>query len=490
MDALLSTGAIPAAATSYDIDNSLKFESDNGERFQSTNLGTHSSGGNQKWTLSCWVKRTEISTSSNHPGALNFQTNTGITVSWQFCADSSNEALFQTIHDSTMYTYSRTKAVFKDTAAWYHCMWVVDSTESAAADRSIVYVNGVRQELEAAHTSHPLNIATQNQTFPVQSTHYIGGYDGGNNGFRGYIADYYYLDGIAASPTDFGKYDTNGVWVAKAYGGSFGNCGYFLEFQDSSNLGKDTGPNTHGNFNHYGGSAQDQATDTPTNNFCTMNINARTNGNIRTQEGGTFVTTDGGSGWCSMLATMAVGSGKWYWEAKVWDNSDALTVYVGIAATNDPYVPHSQGGYYLGNVETTGSMGWYLSDGSNKNQAGSWGNPARGDKLMFAWDADNYKLYYGINGTWGNSSNPATGSNGIGSIDSYWMSAVKDALTFVAPAVTVYQGKGMKGFNFGGYCGWTIDSGNTDANGYGNFEYAPPSGFYALCSKNLAQYGG
>jgi len=109
---------------------------------------------------------------------------------------------------------------------------------------------------------------------------------------------------------------------------------------------------------------------------------------------------------------------------------------------------------------------------------------------MFAWDADNYKLYYGINGTWGNSSNPATGSNGIGSIDTYWMSAVKDALTFVTPAVTVYQGKGMKGFNFGGQCQWTIDSGNADANGYGNFEYAPPSGFYALCSKNLAQYGG
>ena len=37
--------------------------------------------------------------------------------------------------------------------------------------------------------------------------------------------------------------------------------------------------------------------------------------------------------------------------------------------------------------------------------------------------------------------------------------------------------------------GFTISSGNADANGYGNFEYAPPSGYYACCTKNLAEYG-
>ena len=33
------------------------------------------------------------------------------------------------------------------------------------------------------------------------------------------------------------------------------------------------------------------------------------------------------------------------------------------------------------------------------------------------------------------------------------------------------------------------DSGNADGNGYGDFEYAVPSGFYAMCTKNIAQYG-
>ena len=99
------------------------------------------------------------------------------------------------------------------------------------------------------------------------------------------------------------------------------------------------------------------------------------------------------------------------------------------------------------------------------------------------------EMYYGINGTWGNSANPANGTGSVTSIDSYWMSAVHNALDFVLPAVSVYQGKHMRGFNFGGYCAWTISSGNADANGHGNFEYAPPSGFFALCSKNLAEHG-
>ena len=36
---------------------------------------------------------------------------------------------------------------------------------------------------------------------------------------------------------------------------------------------------------------------------------------------------------------------------------------------------------------------------------------------------------------------------------------------------------------------FSISSGNSDANGYGNFEYAVPSGYYALNTKNLAEFG-
>ena len=92
-----------------------------------------------------------------------------------------------------------------------------------------------------------------------------------------------------------------------------------------------------------------------------------------------------------------------------------------------------------------------------------------------------------VNGTWENSSNPATNTNGqalsvmgqIGNLD------------YVLPTVSVYQGNRTR-MNFGGYfrLNQALASGHSDANGYGVFEYEPPSGFYALCTKNLAEYGG
>ena len=43
--------------------------------------------------------------------------------------------------------------------------------------------------------------------------------------------------------------------------------------------------------------------------------------------------------------------------------------------------------------------------------------------------------------------------------------------------------------NFGNPFLSALSGGNTDANGYGDFKYAPPSGYYALCTKNLAEFG-
>ena len=39
---------------------------------------------------------------------------------------------------------------------------------------------------------------------------------------------------------------------------------------------------------------------------------------------------------------------------------------------------------------------------------------------------------------------------------------------------------------------FSISSSNSDANGYGSFEYSPTlsgTNYYALCTKNLAEYG-
>ena len=481
MDALLSTGAIPSAVVSdYEVANSCKFEKDNSERLQraSNNIGTPTNA--DKFTFSIWLKRMDLQPSGED---IFFCGNAG-AVSTIF--GFQNDVLkFRTNSGDTEI---KTNRLFRDTAAWYHIVVAYDSTDSTEANRVKFYVNGV-QETSLGTANYPTQNA-DSEMYETNMSHFVGSPDGSQT-VRGYYTELYFLDGQVKQASDFGRFDSNGVWVPKAYSGSFGDEGYYLDFEDSSNLGLDVSGNSNSFGALYGISAIDQATDTPTNNFCTMNQNARTNGNIRTQEGGTYVTTDGGSGWCGMVATMFVGAGKWYWEALYYDNSDADDVHIGIAAANDPWFPARQvsGGYYLGNVETGGAMGWDLDGGTNYNQNGSWGNPSRGDKLMVALDMDNYKLYYGINGTWGNSANPANGTGSVTAIESYWMSGINGALDFVAPAVSIYQGNRVRAFNFGGVNTWTIASGNADANGYGNFEYAPPSGFYALCSKNLAQYG-
>ena len=78
--------------------------------------------------------------------------------------------------------------------------------------------------------------------------------------FKGYLADFYLVDGQALPPTDFGE-DSGGEWKAKAYEGSYGPNGFHLTFEDEGNLGKDySGKNN--NFTKVG--TISKSTDTPT----------------------------------------------------------------------------------------------------------------------------------------------------------------------------------------------------------------------------------
>jgi len=67
------------------------------------------------------------------------------------------------------------------------------------------------------------------------------------------------------------------------------------------------------------------------------------------------------------------------------------------------------------------------------------------------------------------------------------VSSVFTASDFIFPAFSGQTGD-VVSVNFGNPT-FTISSGNSDANGYGNFEYAVPSGYFALNTKNLAEYG-
>ena len=467
-----------SVSTGYDVDNSVKLEPDNSEYFQ--RAATGSDGSLTTWTFSLWLKRTELS----HACIFYSQGGNGRV---RFESDDTFSFRYKSGHEFT------TTRRFRDCASWYHIVIAVDTTQSTASNRIKIYINGVQETMSGTQPD-------QNETSDFGEfgsiTAQLGQFTEGSYYFSGYMTEFYWIDGIQQLPTKFGTFDSDSnIWKPIEYTGSFGNEGAYLDFEDASQLGKDVS----GNGNHYTEQAItsiDQATDTCTNNFCTMNHTHRTNGNIRCPEGGTKVETDGGSGYCSIVGTMGMSKGKWYWEVKFHNHSgNTNTVFLGLVAANDPWIPSRQGGYYLGNIATHGNTGWYFVNGAVYNGSGTWtddaGNgPGYGDILMVAYDADNTTLYFGKNGTWLNSSNPANNSNGI-ELSAYYWSADPTYVDYAFPAVTVYQGNYVRSFNFGSICTWDsqISSGNADADGYGNFEYAPPSGFYSLCSKNLAEHG-
>jgi len=115
--------------------------------------------------------------------------------------------------------------------------------------------------------------------------------------------------------------------------------------------------------------------------------------------------------------------------------------------------------------------------GSETSGYAAYGN---GDTVMVAMDIDNGKVYFGVNGTWGNSGDPTSGATGTGA-RSFTPSG--ETWTF---GVSVFNSHWEANFGSPMYA---ISSGNTDDNGYGNFEYAVPSSYYALNTKNLAEYG-
>ena len=91
-------------------------------------------------------------------------------------------------------------------------------------------------------------------------------------------------------------------------------------------------------------------------------------------------------------------------------------------------------------------------------------------------------------GTWGNSGDPTSGSTGTGAVSITAVGSTPNGA--YTPGISEWHNSASltAEMNFGSPS-FAISSGNADADGYGNFEYSVPSGFYALCTKNLAEYG-
>ena len=406
---------------------------------------TPASAGNRKtWTFSAWLKRSYLITSrifctiaSGIDDYIKFDTSDRIE--WAFDHE-----------DLTNRGKLITNRVFRDVSAWYHIICAVDTTNATAGNRMRIYINGVEETSFATDINPTLN---EDGQISNANPHFLSSTSSAQF-FDGYMSEVHFIDGSQLTPSSFGETNT-GIWVPKKYSGSYGTNGFKLEFKNSSALGTDTSGNSN-TFTVNNLTSIDQVTDTPENNFATLNPLIATGGTYA--EGNlqwTSATTNGY--WCWSSITPSSG-GKWYCETKMISKA---TTYYQIGITTDAINSSTNRILYR-------SDGAIFIDSSNTNTFASY---TTGDIIGLAYDASTLGLTIYKNGV-SQGTVTATQTN------NYYFGAVADSSgnSFVTQ------------WNFGNPS-FTIASGNSDANGYGNFEYAVPSGYYALNTKNLAEYG-
>ena len=368
--------------------------------------------------------------------------------------------------------YLITSQVFKDPSAFYHIVVAWDTTQGTAANRFKIYVNGsqITSFSTASYPSQDADVYWNKGTTSIVGARFVSSI---TNYFDGYMSHVAFVDGQQLAPTVFGETDsTSGIWKFKAPSGvTWGNNGFHLKFENSGNLGLDSSGNSN-TFTVNGNGRQ--SLDTPSNVYATMNAN-NTTSNVTLTNGNTSVSLNGSY---TTYGTIQITKGKFYWEQKI----NGSSLFASVADGNK------------GSMETVGLLNqnyaWaYRSDGNKQTggSATSWGNSfTTNDIISTALDMDNGKIWWGKNGVWQESGNPATGANaaftGLNT-----SSYAPDGLT---PCVGQYSGDQNTSFNFGnGYFGTTaITSAGSNGNG-SLFEYDVPSGYYALNTKNLNTYG-
>ena len=466
-------------STGYDIDNSLKFERANSEKLSRT---PSSAGNLRTWTYSFWLKRTQLGINSYHLEAKGSGDKFFI-----LGFNENDQILFYDIYsDDYGKVFTRR---FRDTSAWYHIVLRADTTNGTAGNRMRLYVNGVQETaVTSDYGDFPQNHDTQiNKTV----VHNIGYRTDINQYASGYMAETCLIDGTSLGPDSFGQLDSaTGIWKPIDVSGlTFGTNGFYQEYKSSSALGADTVPG--GNSIDYTTSniaAADQATDTPTNNFCTLNLQVPNYVNTGgATEGGTKIPYSGVNHYGAWYGTQGFTKGKWYWEAYIPSRSGSygLTNEMGVHTMENnilgsPYYANAfKTSYYL-NFHYGYTYAWDNGTKGSKNSEDgvpAFGTGQVGSWVGLAFNADDGEATWYLDGS----------QTGNANLDIYDLYDKMQEGIFAVPFFQVYHND--LNVNFGGYSSQAISSGNTDANGYGNFEYAPPSGYYAICSKNLAEYG-
>jgi len=431
-----------------------------------------SATGTTKGTFSCWVKR----------GNLGSAADCRMFSSWgssssQFWIIFQTDTISIADYDGSYNLQYVTNRVFRDTSAWYHIVVAIDTTQGTSGDRVKLYVNGVRETSFSTSTApsqdQVLNFSNNGEEFRIgkrDSEEYLDGS----------MTHIHFTDGYAYAASDFGETDsTSGIWIAKTSPSvTYGNNGFFLKFENSAAMGTDSS----GNSNTFAVSgSMTQNVDTPSNNFATINPLYYSTSQS-TLSNGNLTATSSGANWNNFHSTLAPSTGKWYWEVKVV-NVGSNTHPIGIVGTDDSELNKTS----LSDAFDNGTTGISYVQTGDKDVAGSrtsYGNSyTTGDIIGVAMDLDNLKLYFSKNGTYQNSGVPTSGSTGTGAI------SIVSGHSYLASFA--HYNTMVDSINFGqGFFGTTaVASANADANGHGAMEYAVPSGYYTLNTKNIKEFG-
>jgi len=454
MSVLNENAIIGASAQGgYDIPNSLRFNDDDSAYLSRT---PSSSGNRKTWTQSLWIKRANISFSN-----------------CRFLASSDNatgDYLLQFNSNDTLQLYTdgagfTTNAVYRDTSSWYHLLIAMDTTQSTSSNRMKVYING-GEVTSFSSTTYPTLNADLNYN-RASWWHAIGAYfnsfPNGGQFFDGYLSEVNFIDGQALTPDSFGETGDYGEWIPKKYIGTYGTNGFYLDFKDSGSLGNDAAGSN--NWTPTNLAATDQMLDSPTNNFAVMNP-LDSNG-VVFSEGNTKLSGDGVNGWNASRGTVGISSGKWYWEVNPTAIANSVLA-ISIATYKSSLAE------LAGQSSSYGVT--YYPDGrlyKDSSSDGSYGAAyAVGDIISIALDMGTGTVTF-----YKNNVSQGVASSILLTQGDTWF-----------PSFAAYYASTTSVTNFGqdsSFAGNKTAQGNSDANGIGDFYYAPPTGYLALCTNNL-----
>jgi hypothetical protein len=299
----------------YEIEQSCRFSKANSA---SLSRAPSSAGNKKTFTWSGWVKF------CNSASYRLFGSGTSATEITDFHMNGSDGTLRFRDRQSGDNLRKETTAALRDVGAWHHIVCAVDVTQGSNSNRVKIYINGTLQ------TAFDTDDTFVNRNTYINRTGGNGmvlgkrAYDSASL-LDGYMAEVHFVDGTQLTADSFGE-TKEGVWIPKAYTGSYGTNGFYLKF-DQTGTGTASastiGADSSGNNNHFTtsgfASIDSNRTDSPTNNFATWNAAwaySSTYATTGTLLNGALALSSSGSATSAWSTFLLPSSGKYYVEMR------------------------------------------------------------------------------------------------------------------------------------------------------------------------------